>query len=180
MSVKKQKHRRGGFVHESVSVKLDGKDAAESISATKDMLSAASPQGRVQKWKAHAERLGAGLEDLRAAESLIDGRGHVAEIDRFDLYLSRAVHAIDLAQMEEKIVPMAFDYHLHQSKIAARPRATGGMMPQEREERNRRIREHFDKAKSNLSLHGFATRYREKYNLSASQLKKILKSQVDT
>lgn len=178
MSVKRRKIRRGAFIHEAVSVKVDGKDAAESVNATKDMLFAASPQGRLKKWKTHAERLGVGLEDIQKAEYLIDGKGHVAKMDRFDLYMSRAIHAIDLAQMEEKIVPMAFGYSDRQSKSASKSRTTRGMTPEERAERNRRIRESY--ARTDLTLNSFAINEARKQKLSPSTIKKIIKSHVDT
>ena len=69
-----------------------------------------------------------------------------------------------------------------QSKRSSKPRKTGGITPQERDERNQKIREHFKKASKNghISLHGFAEKHADKYCLKPTRLKQIIKSSLDT
>lgn len=107
MSVKKKTYRRGPFVHTKTDVRFDGENQTDEFAALMEILEAATPKGRIAKWKPHAERLQVGLDDLYAAEDLIDDHGTVSNMDRFDLCLTRAVEAIEIAQAEKTIVPEA-------------------------------------------------------------------------
>lgn len=64
------------------------------------------------------------------------------------------------------------------SKKAKKERNSHGITPEERAKRDREIRNAFKKSK--LTQNGFAIKYQKKYNLSITQIKKIIKSQVDT
>ena len=111
MSVKRTTYRRGAFEHTAIEGHFSKDEAPEERKATEDAmketLRAASPRSRVKEWKAHAERLRIELYALREAETLIDEKGHVTEMDRFDLCMSRAAHAMDLVMIEQTIMPAA-------------------------------------------------------------------------
>jgi hypothetical protein len=114
-TVERTEYRRGAFLHGIV------KGAGDDREGFTKMLEANSERGRIAKWKPHAERLGVGLDDLAEAESLIDDRGRVADIDRFDLHLTRARADIDLEQVEKTFVPLAV-----YGQEAKRDRSRGG------------------------------------------------------
>jgi hypothetical protein len=102
MAVEKYIVRRGVFLHQKA--KGSGSDIGEALL---ESLEAASPQGRVDKWKEHAERLGVGLDYLREAESLIDDHGEVENFDRFERCMAAAQADIEAAQVEITLVPLA-------------------------------------------------------------------------
>jgi hypothetical protein len=104
MPVEKYTVRRGAFLHQKA--KGTGPDIGEALV---ESIKAASPHGRVEKWKGHAERLGVGLDYLREAETLIDDHGDVEEIDRFDRCMAGAQADIEAAQNEITFIPLAVD-----------------------------------------------------------------------
>jgi hypothetical protein len=112
VSVKKTTFHQLGFLRTMVHGTFSDTDTAEeqelTIEAMQEGITAASPRGRIAKWRPHAERLGCGLDALREAEALIDGStGTVANYDRFCRFLSDAVRAIEAAQVQETIIPAA-------------------------------------------------------------------------
>jgi len=77
-----------------------------------------------------------------------------------------------------KIAESGAGFLLRQKDLSRRKRATNGMTPQERAERNKRIKESY--ATTDLKLNSFAINEARKQKLSPSTIKKIIKSQVDT
>jgi hypothetical protein len=105
MTVEKYQVRRGAFLHHRI------KGSAQDINSKEflDCLKAASPRGRIEVWKGHAERLGVGLGYLAEAESLIDEHGIVKNLDRFDWCMVGAIADIEAAQNEITFVPLAIE-----------------------------------------------------------------------
>lgn len=104
-AIKRDTVREGLFLHRRIVVDFTGETTREIKDALFESCMAASPRGRVQKWRLHAERLGVGIEDLREAESLIDDRGNVENLDRFDRCMAQARLKIEIAQSDETYVP---------------------------------------------------------------------------
>jgi len=181
MSTVKIKYRRpgGAFIDEVIYVKNDGQDPAGTRNSVKEILSAATPRGRIAKWKGHAERLAVGLEEILEAECLIDNRGKVSDMNLFDLLLSRAVHKIDLAQNEKTIIPIAVIGKKHsgtQSEKAKKKRIRNGVTPADREARDAAMCEHFKKTR--LTINGFAVKHAAKYGLKPRSVRYILEKTV--
>lgn len=92
MTTKRTKGRIGPFEVERIE--------SSDIDALHESLSAASPRGRIRRWRPHAERLGVAGGLLNEAETLMDDRGAVEEMDRFDALLAQAQLEIERAQNE--------------------------------------------------------------------------------
>ena len=167
-----RRRRRGAFDHTTVSIDLT---EPASIDDLKDSLQAASPRGRIEKWKPHAERLQVGLDDLREAESLIDAEGSVADMGRFDLCILRVVHAVDLAQIEATITPEATEMQRTRAYRSHGGDNSHGLEKSERLERNRKIQLEIDRlcAQAHLSYNSAIRHVVKEFDLSPDHVKKI-------
>lgn len=106
MTIKRTKHRVGPFDRTKTEWTLvddDGNNverAGEMAEIGKAMQEALSPRGRIRRWREHADRLNVAGDLLDAAEALMDERGTVERIDRFDALLAQAEISIERAQNE--------------------------------------------------------------------------------
>jgi len=166
-----KKHRRGAYTY----TEFELCDGAQALG---EMIRAATPRGRIAKWRGHAKRLGVGIDNIDAAEAMIDTNGHVppGSWDRFDLLMKRAVSDIEMAQVEESIIPKAqqgINYSGEQSARAKKPRKKGIA------ERNDKIKKdwHQTSAKrAGITMNAFAKLREKKYKLNAETIRKIISS----
>jgi hypothetical protein len=137
MTTKRTQARRVGsaFVNEQISIDLK-KSKAGDLEALVESLQAASPRGRVAKWKPHAERLGVGLDHLAKAERLIDGTGEVLDLETFSHHMAYAQNEIELAQVEETFVPLAVDAVETKKQRSESGKNSHGMRAADRRKRN--------------------------------------------
>lgn len=172
MTVTRRKRRRGAFDHVTVSIDLT---EPASVDDLKESLQAASPRGRIEKWKPHAERLQVAPDDLREAESLIDAEGSVADTDRFNLCMARVVHAIDLSQIEATVTPEATEMQRTRATRAQGGHNSHGLERSERLERNRKIQLEIDRlcAQAHLSYNSAIRHVATEEKLTPGHVKKI-------
>jgi hypothetical protein len=124
---------------------------AEFEKLFKEGLQAATPRGRIARWRPLADKFGAG-QLLDAAEALIDRRGSLTPeglevlIDdgerftiRFDLLLERVISKIKDRSNEETVVPLAADAVETQEGRSAGGRNSWGWSADERKIRNEAI-----------------------------------------
>lgn len=177
MTIERKKIIIGAFEHEIIT----GSGSDMAAPEVQEALRAASPQGRIAKWKPHAERLGVGLKDLANAESLIDESGSVSDMTAFKLFMEKAIHAINIEQMERLVVPEVAGMQKHrkaQSKKGQKQRASRGMNVKEREKHDRQIIE--DYKKTRLTKNAFSEKFTKKYGISPSLIRSILSKGVDS
>lgn len=119
-----------------------------------------------------------GLIVLREIFEIVNTEGKHYRLHKMRGLINDYLETIRPCVLEEKLQC----FYLTQSDKARRPRTRNGMTPADRLKRDRDIKKDYEKAseKGKISLHGFATKYQKKYNLSPSQIKKIIASKIDT
>jgi len=113
------------------------------------------------------------LHDLLIKDAVVDTGAVKVYLRTFELAINilRSGLLPKMAQMGEK-------HHITNTQKRKKRRTWNGQTPQERAERNKRIRESY--ARTDLTLNSFAINEARKQKLSPSTIKKIIKSQVDT
>lgn len=130
---KRSKVQAGPFEHEWIET--DGGDTH----TIEELLEAASPQGRLRKWRPHADRLGVAGDLLDEAASLIGERGNVDNMDRFDYLLAQVQLEIERAQNHSAgVYDRAASHARHAAQLAGEARKRN----QERRSKSERLNAH--------------------------------------
>lgn len=180
MAIKRTKYRVGALVRKRVQV--DASDSSqEAADALDEMLEGSTPRGRVANWRRIAEGNAQALGLLDQAEKLIDERGSIndrAILDQFDMLILRAEHCVQLAKIEEVIVPLAQRGQKNREASTKGGQNSHGMESTEREKRNADIQAEIDRLciKKGLSYTAARNRVAKDFGLHPDTVKDISKN----